>query len=470
MNDLVPNARLPKFIFYVKSALRGEERDYTSLNLNHAIFFLAVPMILEMLMESLFAVVDVYFVSKVSVNAVTTVGLTESVLMLIYAIAIGLSMSTTAMVSRRIGEKDKDGASLAAVQAILIGISVSVIVSIIGIIFAEDVLALMGASAEVIAEGSGYTRVMLGGNATIMLIFLINAVFRGAGDASIAMRSLWLANGLNIILDPLFIFGIGFFPEMGVTGAAIATTIGRGIGVLYQLSNFRRGKSIIKITLTSFRVHWETLVKLIRVSLGGIGQFIISTSSWIILVRIISEFGSDAVAGYTIAIRIIIFTILPAWGLSNAAATLVGQNLGAKEFDRAEKSVWTCGLYNMIFLGFISVIFIVFANELIRFFTPVEIVIQYGTDALRIISYGYIFYAYGMVIVQAFNGAGDTKTPTWINFLILWLIQIPLAYSLATIFEMQSLGVYIAISISESLLAVVGVLVFKRGKWKNQAI
>lgn len=431
---------------------------------------LSIPMILEMVMESLFAVVDVFFVSKVSVNAVATVGLTESVIMLIYAIAIGLSMATTAVVARRVGEKNINAATDAAFHAVFLSSMIAIAFGIAGIFLAEDVLRLMGGSSELIEEGSGYTRILLGGNLTIMLLFLINAVYRGAGDASLAMRSLWLANGLNLVLDPIFIFGFGPIPAFGVEGAAIATTIGRGTGVLYQLYSLFGKKSILDMSQIDYVLKPSLIKNIFNISLGGMGQFLIGTASWIFLVRIIAIFGNEALAGYTISFRIIMFTILPSWGLANAAATLVGQNLGARQAGRAENSVWKCAFYNMIFLALLSVILIYWAEDFVRFFSTVPEVVKYGKASLTYICVGYVFFAYGMVINQAFNGAGDTRTPTVINFFCYWLLQLPMAYLLAVMLNMGPDGVFITIAFSVSLIAVISIVIFKKGKWKEVAI
>jgi putative MATE family efflux protein len=379
-------------------------------------------------------------------------------------------MGTTAMVARRVGEKDNPAAARAGVQAIYLAIGLSMILGVVGLLYAKDILALMGASDSVIDSGSGYTRWMFGGNITIMLIFLINAIFRGAGDASLAMRTLILSNGLNIVLDPLFIFGFGPIPAFGVTGAAIATNIGRGVGVLYQVYHLLRGKDVIKIHWGNLALNWDIIWRLIKVSAGGTGQFIIASASWVFLVRIIAHFGSAALAGYTIAIRIVVFTILPAWGMSNAFATLVGQNLGAGNPERAEKSVWRTAKFNMIFLGLISLVFLLAAQPILQLFTEESEVLYYGTDCLQIVCLGYIFYAYGMVITQSFNGAGDTRTPTILNFFGFWLFQIPLAYALAIILDFGPRGAFLAISIAESVLAVASILVFRQGKWKTVKI
>jgi putative MATE family efflux protein len=455
------------FFSNLRIAISGSEKEFTTGNLNRAIFMLSVPMILEMVMEALFAIVDVFFVSQISINAIATVGLTESVIFLVYAVATGLAMATTAMIARRVGEKKHKEAADAAVQAIVMGISVSVIIGIFGFLFAKDILFLMGASEELVAEGYGYTKWLIGGNITITLLFLLNAIFRGAGDASLAMRSLWLANGLNMILDPMLIFGIGPFPEFGVEGAAIATNIGRGTGVIFQLYILFRGRSIIKIGLENIKIRLSVIWRLINVSLGGIGQYLIGTASWLFLVRIVSIFGSEALAGYTIAIRIIIFSILPSWGMANAAATLVGQNLGAKNIERAEQSVWKCSKFNLYFLGIISVIFILLADRLIMLFNTEDDVVYYGMLALKYICSGYIFFAYGMVIGQSFNGAGDTRTPTIINFFLYWMLQIPLAYLLAVNFDFGPKGVFAAVVVTEVFLSVVYVWFFKKGRWKT---
>ncbi len=454
----------------VKEAVSGSQQDFTEGSLGRAITLLSIPMVLEMSMESLFGIVDVFFVSRLGANAVAAVGVTESLLTILFGVAIGVSMGTTAMVARRIGEKDDKGASVAAAQAIWIGVSVAAVIGVIGFFFTPQLFALMGASDDVIRVGAGYGQWMFAGNITIMLLFLNNAIFRGAGDAVIAMRALWISNGINIVLDPCLIVGIGPFPELGVTGAAIATNIGRGIGVLYQFYMLARGNSRIHIHKNNFHLDVEVLWRLIKVSIGGILQFLIATASWVGLVRIIALFGSAAIAGYTVALRIIVVTILPSWGMSNAAATLVGQNLGAHKPERAEKSVWVTGLWNASFLGLVSIVFIVFAEFLIGIFTDDPQVTHYGVNCLRYVSYGYIFYGYGMVMVQAFNGAGDTYTPTVINFFCYWLFQIPLAYALAVPLNLNASGAFLAITISESIITVVAILVFRRGKWKEQRI
>jgi len=452
------------------SAVRGDEKNFTTGSINRAIFFLSIPMILEMMMEALFAVVDVFFVSRVSINAVATVGLTESVVTVVYSIAIGLSMATTAMISRRVGENDHENASRAAVQAIIIALTISVFISVLGVIFAEDILLLMGGSRAMISEGLAYTKILFGGNVVIMLLFLLNAIFRGAGDASTAMRALWIANILNIILDPCFIFGWGPFPEMGVAGAAVATNIGRGVGVLFQVYILIKGKVIIRIERRHLKVVGTIVRRLLTVSIGGMGQYVIASASWIFLMRIMAEFGESAVAGYTISIRMIIFAILPAWGMANAASTLVGQNLGAGKPERAEASVWKSAFYTMLFLFLVTLVYFLAAVPMVRFFHPDPEVVRYGVSSLKIICLGYVFFAYGMVISQAFNGAGDTKTPTILNFVCFWLIQIPLAYFAGIVFEIGPTGVFWAISISESILALMCVYFFRKGHWKQVKI
>ncbi|MEL6865596.1 MAG: MATE family efflux transporter [Bacteroidota bacterium] len=453
------------------TAITGKEKEFTKGSINRAIFMLSVPMILEMLMESLFAVVDAFFVSNyVGVNGVATVGLTESVITLIYAVAIGLSMAATAMVSRRIGEKRPDEAAVAAMQAIIISSLIAIVLGIVGFFSASSILEMMGASEEVIQEGVTYTRILFASNIVIMLLFMLNSIFRGAGDASIAMRSLWIANILNIILDPCLILGLGPFPELGLTGAAIATSIGRGTGVLYQLSILFGMKSIIQIQWQHFELRFDIIRRLLKVGLTGILQFVIASASWIALMRLMANFGSAAVAGYTIAIRIIIFTILPAWGMANAAATLVGQNLGAGQAERAEQSVWRTAFFTMLFLSFVAFLFYSTADSIIQFFFQEGIAYNEGVKSLKIICLGYIFFAYGMVIGQAFNGAGDTATPTWLNFICFWLLQVPLAYLLSHTFYWGTSGVYWAVAGSESVLALLSVWAFKRGTWKKVKI
>ena len=458
---------LKKLFHYFIQAVTGKENEFTTGSIRKAIFMLSIPMILEMMMESIFAIVDIAYVSQVSVNAVATIGLTESVITLVYAVAIGLSIAATAVVARRIGEKDIQGAKEAAVQAIALGIVVSALVGIIGFLYAKEILALMGAEPDLIAEGYGYTKLLIGGNITILLLFLINAIFRGAGNASVAMWTLVLSNGLNIILDPIFIFGWGPIPEYGVMGAAIATNIGRGTAVLFQLAILFFGWSTIQIKFKDMVIRFTVMLNLIKVSLGGIAQFLIGTSSWVFLMRMISEFGSEVLAGYTIAIRIMLFTLMPSWGMSNAAATLVGQNLGAKQPERAETSVWKTGKYNAYFMGLVSIIYLLFAYDIVGWFNDNPVVVDNGGLCLQIIALGYVFYAYGMVVTQAFNGAGDTGTPTKINLVSFWMFQLPFAYLAAITFEMGAMGVFIAITAAEVLLAIISILWFKKGNWKK---
>jgi len=450
----------------LKDAIRGTGSDYTQGSIGRAILLLSVPMMLEMAMESVFAVVDIYFVSSLGASAVATVGLTESVLCLVYAVAIGFSMGTTALVARRIGEKNPREAADAAVQAILVALAASVPFWVAGMFFAKDILALMGADSWSLEHGYRYTVWMFGGNVVIMLIFIINAVFRGAGDAAVAMRVLWLANLVNIVLDPALIFGWGPLPALGVEGAALATCIGRGIGVVTQLWVLFGGAKHIRVLPSQVHLHARVMGRLVRTSLGGIGQFIIATASWIGLVRIVSVFGSETLAGYTIAVRIFVFTLMPAWGFTNAAATLVGQNLGAQQPERAERSVWITGIVNMAFMALVSLVYILCNEFLVRIFTAEPRVIESGALCLRVVAYGYIFYAWGMVMPQAFNGAGDTFTPTKINFVCFWLLEIPLAYLLGISLGNGEGGVYWSIVVAESIAGLIGIALFRRGKWK----
>ena len=454
----------------IREAIQGSHQDFTSGSLNRAILLLAIPMVLEMVLESLFAVVDVFWVGRLGPGAVATVGLTESMLSLVFAVGLGLSLSTTAMVARHIGEKDSAGAAVAGVQAIAIGLAVSVIIGLPCWFLAPSLLRLMGASPEIVAEGTGYARVALGGSGVVLLLFLNNAIFRGAGDAAIAMRLLWVSNIINLILDPCLIFGLGPFPRLGVTGAAVATFTGRSIGVAYQFYRLLRGTERIRILPQQIRIELRVLLRLLRVSLTGILQFAIAHTSWIGLVRIVSLFGATAVAGYTIAVRIIIFVILPSWGLSNAAATLVGQNLGAKQPQRAETSVWRTGFYNMLYLGTVGVFFVLLAEPVVRLFTHDPLVVPLAASCLRILSYGNIAYAYAMVMLQAFNGAGDTMTPTVVNLFGFWFLEIPLAYCLAIPAGLRSAGVFFSVVIAEAAIAGVSIFLFKRGRWKRQQI
>lgn len=452
---------------FINEAIRGKEKNFTEGSINRAIALLSIPMILEMVMESLFSIVDIFFVAKLGVEAVATVGLTESVITIVYALSIGLSMAATAVIARRVGEGKPEEASRAGQQAIIIAVTLSLAVGLPGSFFAADILRFMGGSEAVIAEGTGYTRILFATNGVIMLLFLLNGIFRGAGDASLAMRSLWVANGINIFLDPLLIFGIGPFPEMGVAGAAVATSIGRGIGVLYQSYHLLSGSGTIRFELKDWVLEWPVIRRLVKLASSGAGQFLIGSASWVVLMRIIALFGDEAVAGYVIAIRLVIFTILPSWGLANAAATLVGQNLGAGKPERAETSVWRAAFLNMLFLLSVSVVYFFLARPILSFFDSDPAVMEAGVLSLRIICAGYIFFAYGMVISQAFNGAGDTRTPMLINLFCFWMLEIPLAYFLAVGLGWELAGVCWAIAGSETVLAIIAVLIFRQGWWKT---
>lgn len=462
--------KIKQFYKDIAESLSGTERDFTKTKLGRAIFLLSIPMVLEMIMESVFAVVDIYFVSKLGAEAVASVGITESAMTIVYAVGIGLSAATTALIARRVGEGHNKRAGLAAFQAIILAFLVSLFIAVPGILFAPEFLKLMGASDSMSGTGYEYPMIMFGGNIVVMLLFIINAVFRSAGDAAISMRILCIANVINIILDPLLIFGIGPFPELGIKGAAIATNVGRGIAVVYQFYLLFKGNRRIKLTINCIRVRLYIMKKLIRLSVGGILQYIIATSSWIILVRIIAVFGTEVVAGYTIAIRIILFALLPSWGLSNAAATLVGQNLGANRPKRAERSVWITGKANMVLLGIASISFILFSDFFISIFIDDEAVIKHGIKALKIISYGLTVYALGMVVIQGFNGSGNTIIPSKINFLSFWIFEIPFAWFLAIYLEMELAGVCIAIISADVLSTTLGVLLFRKGTWKYKKI
>jgi putative MATE family efflux protein len=453
----------------LREAVRGSEQDFTEGGIGRAIFLLSVPMVLEMAMESLFGAVNVYWVAHLGKEQAAAVGITESLLTIVFTVAIGLSMAATAMVARRIGEKDPEGAARAAVQSLLLGIFISIPIALAGVIFREPLFRMMNAEAGVIEAGSGYITIF-GANLIVMLLFLFNAIFRGAGDAAVAMRSLWIGNAINLVLDPCFIFGLGPFPEMGVTGSAVATTIGRSCGVAYQCHKLFGGGGRVPVRLDQIKPDFEVMKSLLRISFGGMFQMLVATSAWIFLMSIVGKFGAAAQAGYTVAIRIIWVTLLPSWGMSNAAATLVGQNLGAQKPERAARSVWLAGHANAVFLTGVALVFIFFAEYLIRFFTDDPTVIQYGVDAMRYISYGYIFYGYGMVMAQAFNGAGDTVTPTWLNLICFWLLQIPMAYALAMGTGLGARGVFLAVTIAESVLAVLAMIWFQKGKWKEQKV
>jgi putative MATE family efflux protein len=454
----------------LRHAIRGTGADYTKIPLRRAVFLLAVPMVLELVLESTFAVVDIFFVGMLGSSAIATVGLTETLLFLIYAIGMGLAMAVTAVVARRVGEADRETAAVSAVQAIWVALIVSVPFAVVGIVFAQDLLRLMGADAWTLENGYRYMQWALGGNAVIMLLFTINAIFRGAGDAAAAMRVLWFANALNIVLDPLLIFGFGPIPALGVEGAAIATTIGRGAGVLLQLWILFRGGQHLVVLRTQIAWHGAILWNIVRTSLGGIGQMIVAMTAWIFLMRILASIGSEAVAGATIAIRIMMFTMMPAWGMSNAAATLVGQNLGAREPERAEASVWRIGAYNMVYLLAVAVLFFSLPQELMSIFTEDPAVIATGAEWLRILSYSLFVYGWWMVSVQAFNGAGDTVTPTWINVVFFWLIQIPLSWFLAVSLDWQQSGVFWGVFISETSVGLFTLWLFTRGRWKTAQV
>ena len=464
------SAHAESFWSAIREALRGSHRDYTVGPIGRSIILLAIPMVLEMCMESIFAVVDIKWVSYLGPDAMATVGLTESLLTLIYAIAIGLSIGATAMVARRIGEHDRDGAARAAMQAVFLGLIVAIVIALVGAPLAPKLLRIMGAAPSVVEHGASFTRIMLACNATVVMLFMINAIFRGAGDAAIAMRVLWLANALNIVLGPCFIFGLGPFPKLGIAGAAVATNIGRGTGAIYAFSRLIRKGGRFEITRRHFRIETEIMGRLMKLSGTGTFQVFIGMASWIGLVRTISTFGTDALAGYVVGIRVILFALLPSWGMSNAAATMVGQALGAKKPERAERAVWRAGFYNMIFLGCVGVVFVVFARQIIWLFTSDPAVMPYGVDCLRIVACGFLFYAYGMVLTQSFNGAGDTWTPTIINLFVFWLWELPLAYVLAIVFHFGPRGVFLAITIAFSTLAIISAIFFRRGKWKMKVV
>ncbi|WP_339876813.1 MATE family efflux transporter [uncultured Algoriphagus sp.] len=450
----------------IKDALQGKEQDFTSLSLKTAIFVLAIPMILEMMMESAFAVVDIFFVAKLGEHAIATVGLTESVVVLVYAMGFGISMAATALIARRFGEKEYKEAGAAAFQLLIVGGVISIILGILGWVFAPDVLGLMGAEAKVIETGVNYTRIIFAGNTAIMLLFLLNGAFRGAGQAHHAMRSLWIANGLNMVLDPILIFGVGNIEGLGLEGAAIATTFGRGVGVVYQLYHLFNGKHKLKILKENIVISWEIIKKIMEIAAGGMGQFLIDSVSWIALTRMNAEFGSASLAGFTIAFRVLIFTLLPAWGLSGAASTLVGQNLGARQPDRAEKAVWLTTRYTVTFMASVTGVYLLFNQQLAGFFTDIPEVQAVAAQGLWVVVLGYVFFAVGMVLTQAFNGAGDTRTPAWINIGVLWFIEIPLAYVLAFTFGLAHLGIFISIAFSHSFHSLVSLFFFRKGKWK----
>ncbi len=461
MNQEISTTRQARLWQVIKQSLNGEEQDYTQGSIRKAVFLLAIPMILELSLESVFAVVDMFFVGKLGENAIATVGLTESVVTIIYSIAIGLSTAATAVVARRIGEKNPADAAHAGAQSIIIAIAATFVLSIAGIVFASDILTLMGASETVVRDGIIFTQIMLGGSLVIMLLFLINGIFRGAGNAAMAMKSLWIASIINIILCPIFIH------YWGLKGAAIATVIGRSAGVAYQCFHLFKGSGILQFHKHHFKLDLPIVKNIVDIAWPATLQFIIASGSWIVLARLVAETGgTTASAGYQIAIRNVVFFILPAWGLSNAAATLVGQNLGAKQLKRAEQSVMLTALYNVIFMSFVTLLFVFFSEPIIRIFSQDDAVVAYGAQALQIIGFGYIFYGIGMVMTQALNGAGDTKTPTMINFVCFWLIQVPFAYFLAKGLDLKSTGAFIAIPVAETVIALVAWYYFKKGKWK----
>lgn len=470
MSDQRQPNNISRFFSLLKQSLAGGEIDFTQGSIRRAVILLAIPMMLEMMMESVFALVDLYFVGHLenSSFAVQTVGLTESVLTIIYSIAIGMSMAATAVVARRIGEKDPVAASKAGMQAVVVAVAVNVVLAVAGLVYATDILILMGSSTESAEFGTPFFRIMMGGSFVIMLLFLLNGVFRGAGNAAIAMKSLWIANICNIILCPLFIYGAGPVPAYGLTGAAIATTVGRGVGVLYQLYNLFNGKGMLKVIASYFIPDMEQIKPLVKIAAPGVFQFVIASCSWIVLANFVATTGGDeGSAGYQSALRIMMFFMLPAWGLSGAAATLVGQNLGAKEVDRAERSVYVTAKFNFIYMAAIMAITLLAADEMMWFFTNNADVHDIAVEAIRILSAGYIFYGIGMVMINAFNGAGDTKTPTMINFFGFWLLQIPLAYLLAKELDMGPTGVFIAIPVAEAAITVAGIILFKKGRWKR---
>ncbi len=470
MNDSQNHASIVRrTVSLVREALRDNEEDFTRGPLRRALALLAIPMMLEMAMESVFAVVDIAFVSRLGTDAVAAVGITEALVTVLYAVAIGLGMGLTAMVARRIGEKNPEAAALVTGQSIWIGAVLSIAIGIAGAVYAGDLLQMMGASSGVIEQGQGFTAVLLGGSASIIYLFLLNAAFRGAGDATVALRSLWLANGINIVLDPCLIFGLGPFPEMGVTGAAVATTIGRGVGVVYQLWYLLGDRGRIALHTRHLVVVPTLISSLLRISFGGIGQFLIATASWIGVMRIVALYGSSAIAAYTIALRMMEFTFLPAWGLGNAAATLVGQNLGAGQPRRAERSAWLAAKYNAAFMALAGLVTLLSAGAITALFTSEPEVLYWGTRCLQILGIGFPMYAVGMVMIQSLNGAGDTVTPAILNLICFWLVQIPLAYLLATRTALGPNGAFVAVVVSESLLTVLAVIVFRRGNWRHHA-
>jgi len=454
----------------IREAIAGTDKDFTSISLGKAIFLLSVPMVLETAMESIFAIADIFFVSRLGAEAVAVVGITESLMTLVYAVSIGLGTAATAIIARRIGEKNKEKASRSAGQAVITGTIISLVTGLPAVLYHQEILILMGLTPQVAAQYGSYTLIITGSNLVIMLLYINNAIFRSSGDAAISMKVLWVANILNIILDPLLIFGWGPVPALGIRGAAIATTTGRGLALIYQFYILARGKHRITLKPRDLAVDWPIIGNLLRLSFGAAGQYLIATSSWIFLVRIISHFGSAAVAGYTIAIRVMMFSILPSWGISNAAATLVGQNLGAEQGDRAQRTAWITSYVNMIMLGAIGIVLALIPGRFIGFFIDEPEVLQYGADCLQILSYGYVAYGLGMVMVNSLNGAGDTISPTWINVISYWLIEIPLAYFLAITLDMKENGVFYSILTAEILMTICALAVFQRGKWKLKKV
>lgn len=462
--------RVKQFFSLFLEAIQGEDKDYTRISLKTGIFLLAVPMILEMLMESLFAVVDIFFVGKLGEHAIATVGLTEALLTIIYAVGVGISMAGTAMVARRFGEKDYHRAGTVAFQLLLVGSVASVLMGISGHFLAEDLLRLMGAEEELIQDGVQFTRIIMAGNVAILLLFLINGLFRGAGQPHLAMKSLWIANGINIVLDPVLIFGFGPIPALGLEGAAWATTLGRSIGVGYQLYQLFNGKHRLKIKADNLIVRWKTLKRIVNLSAGGMGQFLIDGAAWIVLTRIAATYGSAAVAGYTVAFRILMFSLMPAWGLAAAASTLVGQSLGAKKYFRAELATYLTVMYNLVFLGLVTVVYLLFGDWIVGIFTDIPEIVEVASEGLKITVLGYVFFAVGMVVVQAFNGAGDTKTPMYINMGVFWSLEIPLAFAVSHFFDMGVNGIFAVIAFCHSFHALISLWVFRKGYWKKTSI
>jgi len=462
--------RAAGWLSLIKEAMYGSRQDFTAISIDRAIVLLAVPMVLEMAMESLFGIVDIFFVAHLGADATATVGITEGMLVMVMAVAIGLSMGTTAVVARRTGERNKEGAAVSAVQSIILGSVCMVAIFAVCFPYAPRLLALMGAGPGILRVGSTYSRIMMSGSGIILMLFLINAIFRGAGEAAVAMRVLWVANAINICLDPCLIMGLGPFPRLGVTGAAVSTTIGRSVGILFQIYLLWKGTDRMDVHRRHLRLNLEVMRNILRIAGNGVLQFTVATASWVVMVRLIQSFGSAATAGYTVAIRIVIFSILPSWGLGSAAATLVGQNLGAKRPERAEQSVWRAAFFNMVFLGTVSLIFLVFAPQLVGIFSHDPVVINTGANCLRIISLCYVLYAYGMIIVQAFNGAGDTRTPTLINLFCFWIVQLPLAFTLGRRLHLGPNGIYFAILTTEVLLASIAIYVFRKGWWKQKVV